>query len=55
MYGLMLGQLLMCLFGVLNLLLESPFLASVFWLTIGIGLRLIYLPETTSRPSLATS
>jgi len=54
MYGLMLGQLLMCLFGVLNLLLESPFLASVFWLTIGIGLRLIYLPETTSGPSLAT-
>jgi O-antigen ligase len=55
MYGLMLGQLLMCLFGVLNLLLESPFLASVFWLTIGIGLRLIYLPETASGPRLATS
>ncbi len=55
MYGLLLAQLLMCLFGVLNLLLESPFLASVFWLTIGIGLRMMSAPAVAARPRMATS
>ena len=53
MYGLMLGQLLMCLFGVLNLLLESPFLASIFWLTMGIGLRMMSAPPIATRPRMA--
>lgn len=54
MYGLMLGQLLMCLFGVLNLLLESPFLASIFWLTIGIGLRMMSVPAAANRPRITS-
>ena len=53
MYGLMLGQLLMCLFGVLNLLLESPFLASIFWLTVGIGLRMMSAPPIAAQPRMA--
>ena len=39
LHALLIGQLLMIFSGVLNLLLESPFLASIFWLTIGIGLE----------------
>jgi O-antigen ligase len=49
MYALLLGQLLMCLFGALNLLLESPFLASVFWVTVGIGLRMIDAPPAVPK------
>jgi len=52
LYVLLIGQMLMCLFGLLNLLLESPFLASIFWLTIGIGLRMFSTPVST-KPSVA--
>lgn len=44
LYVLVIGQLLICLFGSLNLLLESPFLASIFWLSIGTGFRMMYGP-----------
>ena len=54
LYALLLGQLLMCLFGALNLLLESPFLASIFWLTVGIGLRMIYAPPAAPKPAIST-
>jgi len=36
-----LAQVCFCLFGAANLLLESPFLASLFWAGLGIGLRAI--------------
>lgn len=36
----LLAQLSLCLFGTANLLLESPFLASLFWAAMGIGLRI---------------
>jgi O-antigen ligase len=49
LYTLLIGQLLMCVFGLLNLLLESPFLASIFWLTIGIGLRMTSTPSVPGR------
>jgi O-antigen ligase len=49
LYVLVIGQLLICLFGSLNLLLESPFLASIFWLTIGIGFRM-----TSGRTAVTT-
>lgn len=55
LYALLIGQLLMSLFGVLNLLLESPFLASIFWLTIGIGLRMMSAPAVPIRQRVATS
>jgi O-antigen ligase len=55
LYALLIGQLLMCLFGVLNLLLESPFLASIFWLTIGVGFRMICAPAVIDRSQFATS
>jgi O-antigen ligase len=54
LYALLIGQLLMCFFGVLNLLLESPFLASIFWLTIGIGLRMMSAPAAVTMPKVAT-
>jgi O-antigen ligase len=43
LYALLLGHAGMCLFGGLNLLLESPFLASIYWVLLGVGLRLISL------------
>jgi O-antigen ligase len=55
LYALLIGQLLMSLFGVLNLLLESPFLASLFWLTIGIGLRMMLAPAPPLQQKVATS
>ncbi len=51
LYALLIGQMLMCLFGLLNLLLESPFLASIFWLTIGIGFRMS--SSASTKPSIA--
>jgi hypothetical protein len=34
------GQLAFCIYGAVNLVLESPFLASLFWATSGLGLRM---------------
>lgn len=39
---ILLMQVCFCVYGEANLLLESPFLASLFWAGIGIGLRLIH-------------
>ena len=36
-----LAQLALCLYGSANLLLESPYLASLFWAGMGTGLRMI--------------
>jgi len=36
-----LAQVAFCLYGSANLMLESPFLASVFWALIGLGLRMV--------------
>jgi len=36
---LSLAQVVMAVFGSLNLLLESPFLASLFWMNLGLTLR----------------
>jgi O-antigen ligase len=53
-----LAQLALCLYGSANLLLESPYLASLFWAGMGIGLRMIKkldlersLRSLVSRPS----
>ncbi len=35
-----LAQVALCIYGAANLLLESPFLASLFWVGIGVGLRM---------------
>lgn len=43
LYVMLIFQLSMCFYGGLNLMLESPFLASVFWLGIGIGWRIQHL------------
>lgn len=40
-----LAQVSFCCFGSANLLLESPFLASLFWTGIGVGLRMVQLLE----------
>jgi O-antigen ligase len=53
LYVLVIGQFLICLFGSLNLLLESPFLASIFWLSIGIGFRMMSAPTTVTTSKMA--
>jgi O-antigen ligase len=53
LYVLIIGQLLICLFGTLNLLLESPFLASIFWLSMGIGFRMMSGPTLAPRSKMA--
>ena len=35
------GQMAFCLYGMANFVLESPFLASLFWASMGVGLRMI--------------
>lgn len=40
---MLLAQMAFCLYGSANLLLESPFLASLFWAAIGLTLRMIRL------------
>ena len=35
------GQLAFCIYGMANLVLESPFLASLFWTAMGLGLRMV--------------
>lgn len=47
-----LSQLAFCFYGAANLLLESPFLASLFWLSMGLGFRMarmLELERTTLR------
>jgi len=43
LYLLLLAQLVASVFGCLNLLLESPFLASVYWIILGVGFRVVSL------------
>jgi O-antigen ligase len=57
-----LAQLALCLYGSANLLLESPYLASLFWVGMGTGLRMIKkldlersLQSLLSRHSLGAS
>lgn len=40
---LVITQIAFCIYGAANLLLESPFLASIFWLFMGLGLRMIWM------------
>ena len=41
LYALIIAQLVFCTYGIFNLLLESPFLASLFWISMGLGLRMV--------------
>ncbi len=43
LYVLLLVQLVASIFGCLNLLLESPFLASIYWVILGVGMRVMTL------------
>jgi len=54
----LLTQVAFCIYGMANLLLESPFLASLFWAFMGLGLRIIrmlYLDRSLRRTFLAGS
>jgi O-antigen ligase len=55
LYVLLLIQLAMVFFGCLNLLLESPFLGSIFWVISGVGMRAMSLlgssPHNVARPA----
>jgi len=50
LYTILVVQLVICAFGCLNLLLESPFLASIFWLSAGLTLRMTHLLRSSARP-----
>jgi O-antigen ligase len=43
LYVLLLAQLAISVFGFLNLLLESPFMASIFWVILGVQIRVVSL------------
>jgi O-antigen ligase len=47
---LVIGELAFCFYGMANIVLESPFLASLFWGGMGVGLRAINNFDT-ERPS----
>jgi O-antigen ligase len=49
LYLALMAQLVMCFYGAFNLFLETPFLASIFWLGIGIGWRVLYLSQLSER------
>jgi O-antigen ligase len=51
LYVLLIGQTVMSCFGLLNLLLESPFLACMFWLILGVGFRIILLSRMPRESS----
>jgi O-antigen ligase len=55
LYVLLLTQLVMCFFGGLNLLLESPFLGSIFWVILGVGIRMISLLRSPAVPVVITA
>jgi O-antigen ligase len=40
-----LAQVAFCFYGVANLLLESPFIASLFWVVVGVGFRMVRMLE----------
>lgn len=53
LYIIILVQAAFCMFGGLNLLLESPFTASFFWINLGIGCRAIALLRESRLPTPA--
>lgn len=55
LYALLLGHAAMSIFGLLNLLLESPHLASLYWLLIGVGLRMFLLLDSHRPRQRGTS
>jgi len=55
LYVLLLTQLGMSFFGCLNLLLESPFLGSIFWVILGVGMRMISLLRPPTIPVVINS
>ncbi|MGE0405752.1 MAG: O-antigen ligase family protein [Candidatus Korobacteraceae bacterium] len=46
LYAFLLGHLSMSVYGLLNLVLESPFLASIYWLTAGVTYRLMRISDS---------
>jgi hypothetical protein len=53
LYALLLGQLVAYAYGSLNILLESPFLASIFWLIAGVEMGVMSLLQA-SRQTVST-
>jgi O-antigen ligase len=51
LYVLLLAQLAMTVFGCLNLLLESPFMGSIFWMILGVGMRVMSLLRSSPYPA----
>jgi O-antigen ligase len=51
LYVLLLAQLAMTVFGCLNLLLESPFMGSIFWVILGVGMRVMSLLRSSPYPA----
>jgi O-antigen ligase len=51
LYLALIAQLTMVFFGGFNLFLETPFCASIFWLTLGIGWRIQQLLKAAHTPT----
>jgi len=49
LYIVLVSQLVMSAYGLLNLLLESPFLASIYWLILGAGIRMMFLSRVSNE------
>jgi O-antigen ligase len=43
LYILLVGVVAQCLNGVFNYVVESPFMASIFWLSLGVGFRMVWM------------
>jgi O-antigen ligase len=55
LYIVLVGQLIMSAYGFLNLLLESPFLASIYWLILGAGIRMMWLLRNSNEGALRSA
>ncbi len=54
LHGIIVSQLMLCVYGFANLLLESPFLACLFWMNLGIGIRAMRLIERGEQTVMTT-
>jgi O-antigen ligase len=56
LYVVLLGVVAQCLNGLFNFIVESPFMASIFWLSMGMGFRMVIMlqaGEHTTAPVAA--
>jgi O-antigen ligase len=55
LYVLLVGVVAQCLNGLFNYVVESPFMASMFWISIGMGFRMILILRSNADQSVRVS